>query len=143
MTGHGLLVLRSADRTMAMKVEDVIEVGDRGSWQVVPSRLPAMRGVTLIRGRLVPLVHLGALVGAEPAPLHPSPLMVVAQSRGQWVALEVDAVDSAPFRDVLSDDEAGGLPGLSAGALRREGKWIPVLNLEALARRWQEPATRA
>jgi len=143
MTGHGLLVLRSSDRTMAMKVEDVIEVGDRGAWQVVPAHLPAMRGVTLIRGRLVPLLHLGALVEGEPAPPHPSPLIVVAASREQWVALEVDAVDSAPSRDVLADESAGGLPGLSAGALRREGKWIPVLNLEALARRWQEPATRA
>jgi chemotaxis signal transduction protein len=128
---------------MAVRVEDVIEVGDLGSWQVVPSRLPAMRGVTQVRGRLVPLVHLGALVGAEPAPSAPSPLMVVAESRGQWVALEVDAVESAPSRDVLGGDETGGLPGLSAGALRREGKWIPVLNMEALARRWQEPVTRA
>jgi chemotaxis signal transduction protein len=143
MSGHGLLVLRSSGRTMAIRVEEVIEVGDRGSWQVVPSHLPAMRGVTMVRGRLVPLVHLGALVGAGPAPSEASPLMVVAESRGQWVALEVDSVESAPYRDLLAEDETGALPGLSAGALRRDGKWIPVLNLEALARRWQEPATRA
>ena len=143
MTGLGLLVVRSSGRSMAVRVEEVIEVGDRGVWQVVPSRLPAMRGVVVVRGRLVPLIHLGALVGAQAAPPIPSPLMVVADSRGLWVALEVDEVDSAPASDLLPGHQAGGLPGLSAGTLERDGKWIPVLNLEALARRWQEPATRA
>jgi purine-binding chemotaxis protein CheW len=143
MTGLGLLVMRSNDRSMAVRVAEVIEVGDRGAWQVVPTQLPAMRGVVVVRGRLVPLIHLGALVGHGAAPPSPAPLMVVAESRGQWVALEVDEVDSASAVDVLAEAQAGGLPGLSAGALRRDDKWIPVLNLEALARRWQEPATRA
>ena len=143
MTGLGLLVMRSGDRTMAVRVEEVIEVGDRGTWQAVPSQLPAMRGVVLVRGRLVPLIHLGALVGSGAAPPSPASLMVVAESRGQWVALEVDEVDSADARDVLAEEQAGGLPGLSTGALRRDEKWIPVLNLEALARRWQAPVTRA
>lgn len=143
MSGLGLLILRSADRTMAVRVEVVIEVGDRGTWQVVPSRLPAMRGVVMVRGRLVPLIHLGSLVGNRLAPPEPAPVMVVAESRGQWVALEVDEVDTASAGDLVADEQAGGLPGLSAGALKRDDKWIPVLNLEALATRWQEPATKA
>jgi chemotaxis signal transduction protein len=101
-----------------------------------------MRGVVMVRGRLVPLIHLGSLVGNQAPPVAPGPLMVVAESNGQWVALEVDEVGSAGAPDLIAAEQSGGLPGLSAGALRRDDTWIPVLNLEALARRWQEPAMK-
>lgn len=142
MTGPGMLILRSGTAAFALRLDEVIEVGDRGAWQVVPSRLGAMRGVTAVRGRLVPLLHLGALVEAAPAPEAPAPLVVTALASGRWLALEVDTVDSAAGGELLEAPEAR-LTGLSSAALRQDDQWIPVLNLEALARRWQEPAIRA
>ena len=143
MSGQNLLVVRSGGRAFAIRYADIVEIGDRAAWQQVPARIDALRGVTQVRGRLLPLVHLGALIEGHAPPAEAAPLMVVAESQGWWVALEVDEVDSAEVEDFLGEEQDGGLSGMSAGAIRREGRWIPVLNLEALARRWQEPATKA
>jgi chemotaxis signal transduction protein len=102
-----------------------------------------MRGVTSVRGRLIPLLHLGALMGGADAPADAAPLMVVAESRGSWLGLEVDEADSASAAESLEGEQEGTLTDLSSGAIRRAGGWIPVLNLEAMARRWLEPATKA
>ncbi len=70
--------------------------------QRVPAALPAFRGVTTARGRLVPLFHLGALVGGRACPPGASAdRMVVARIRERWVALEVDDVDAAPQEEIL------------------------------------------
>src|SRR5207247_9917277 len=57
----------------------VLEVGDLGEVLDVPRALAAVRGVTPLRGRLVPLVHLGALLGERPPPAERGRAAVLVQ----------------------------------------------------------------
>ncbi len=86
----------------------------------------------------MPLFHLGALVGGRGCPAGaPAGTMVLAQVANRWVALEVDEADAAPEQEILTtfmESEAGSW---TLGAVRRPDGWIPILNLEALAERWQ------
>src|SRR3989442_13114824 len=65
---RGYLLVRVDGKAYGLPLARVVEVGDLGDVLDVPRALPAMRGLTPLRGRLVPLVHLGALMGERPAP---------------------------------------------------------------------------
>jgi hypothetical protein len=63
--------------------------------------------------------------------------MVLARVGERWVAFEVDDVDAAPHEEVLPYPIEHQGTGWTVGAVRRREGWIPILNLEALAERWQ------
>src|SRR5213596_1180070 len=67
----GYLLVRSAGRTYGLPVGRVLEVGDASEVLTVPRKLPAVYGLTPLRGRLVPLIHLGALLSGTAAPAEP------------------------------------------------------------------------
>ena len=68
----GYLLVRSAGKTYGLPVGRVLEVGDVAEVLTVPRKLPAVRGLTPLRGRLVPLIHLGALLSGTAAPVDPA-----------------------------------------------------------------------
>lgn len=138
MTGRGVLLVRTEGRLLGIPLADVAEVGDVGILQTVPATIPALRGVMTVRGRLVPLFHLGALVGGRGCPAAaPGGTMVLAQVATRWIALEVDEADAAPQEEILSTFMESGAGSWTLGAVRRPDGWVPVLNLEALAERWR------
>jgi chemotaxis signal transduction protein len=138
MTTRGVLLVRSEGRLLGIPLADVAEVTDLGVVQAVPTTVPAMRGVTTARGRLVPLFHLGALVGGRDCPTGGGAgVMVIARVSRRWIALEVDEADAAPREEILPAPMESGAEAWSLGAVRRENNWVPILNLEALAERWQ------
>jgi hypothetical protein len=67
--------------------------------------------------------------------------MVLTRVTGRWVALEVDEVDAAPQEEILPYPIDADANGWTVGAVRRPDGWIPILNLEALAERWQARKT--
>src|SRR2546430_16581 len=96
----------------------VLEVGDLGEVLEVPRALAAVRGVTPLRGRLVPLIHLGALLGERTPPADRGRTAVRAElgageGGGQGAAEGGRAGD------------AGGATGLRAapGATRAPSSW--------------------
>jgi chemotaxis signal transduction protein len=133
---RGVLLVRTGDRRLGLPLSDVLEVGDLSTVEPVPGAAPAVRGVTLARGRLVPLAHLGALVsgGACPA-AQPDRALVLATVGGRWLGLEVDDVDAAPDEYILPPPDGSGIAAWAVGVVRRDDRWIPVLNLGALAER--------
>src|SRR5437764_13861428 len=68
IVSRGYLLVRVDGKHYGLPLARVVEVGDLGEVLDVPRALAAVRGVTPLRGRLVPLVHLGALLGQRPAP---------------------------------------------------------------------------
>src|SRR2546422_6560155 len=60
---RGYLLVRVEGKAYGLPLARVLEVGDLAEVLDVPRALPAMRGLTPLRGRLVPVVHLGALLG--------------------------------------------------------------------------------
>src|SRR5207247_6919411 len=65
---RGYLLVQVEGRPYGLPLARVVEVGDLGEVLDMPRTLAAVRGLTPLRGRLVPLVHLGALLGQRPAP---------------------------------------------------------------------------
>lgn len=132
---RGYLVVRVAGAAFGLPVARVLEVGDLGDVLDVPRSLPAVRGLTPLRGRLVPLIHLGALLGGQPAPaaLGRSAVLVELRAGGglRQVALEVDDVDEVVRADPLPVPRGEDLPWAS-GVARQAGALIPVLDLDAL-----------
>jgi len=136
MNTRGVLLVRSGGRRLGLPLSGILEVAEPGGVNRVPGAAPAIRGVVQARGRLVPLAHLGALVAGEacPAP-DPDRSVVLAAVADRWLALEVDEVDAAPDEEVLPPPEGSELAAWAIGVVRRDGGWVPILNLDALADR--------
>jgi len=126
---RGYLLVRVAGQHYGLPLARVLEVGDLGEVLDVPRALAAVRGVTPLRGRLVPLIHLGALLGERaPPPERGRAAVLVQLGAGdgmRHVAFEVDDAD-----DVVRES----LPWAAAVA-RRKGVLVPILDLDALGDR--------
>lgn len=62
-TPHPILVFRVGMRLFGVEVHHVYEVVVSGSVTSVPMARPFVLGITLVRGRLVPVISLGELLG--------------------------------------------------------------------------------
>src|SRR5437588_10247014 len=65
---RGYLLVRVDGKAYGLPLARVLEVGDLAEVLEVPRALPAMRGRTPVRGRLVPLVRLGGASGGRAPP---------------------------------------------------------------------------
>lgn len=135
---RGYLLVRVAGKEYGLPLARVLEVGDLGEVLDVPRTLPAVRGVTPLRGRLVPLVHLGALMGNRPPPPehgHTAVLVEFGAGEGlRQVAFEVDDADDVVREAALPVSPGESLPW-AAGVARRRGALVPILDLDALGER--------
>jgi len=104
----------------------------------VPRALPAMRGLTPVRGRLVPVVHLGALMSDRtPPPERGRTAVLVEIGAGEGarrVAFEVEDADDVVREAALPVPRGESLPWAS-GVARRRGALVPILDLDALGDR--------
>jgi purine-binding chemotaxis protein CheW len=137
-TGGAFLLVRAAGRRVGIAVEAVIEVREPGELGAIPSLVPALRGVTALRGQLMPVLNLAVLLGAEPGP---SAVVVVTDLGGRRVGLEVEEADIVVGAGVplLSADET--LPWARAIAALPDQVYVPLLDLGALAARLMEVST--
>jgi chemotaxis signal transduction protein len=135
---RGYLLVRVDGREYGLPLARVLEVSDLGEVLDVPRALAAVRGLTPLRGRLVPLVHLGALLGNRPAPPERGRAAVLVElGAGEGVrsvALEVDDADDVVREAALPVPRDESLPWAAAVA-RRRGTLLPILDLEALGER--------
>ena len=138
ITGGAYLLVRAAGRRVGIAVEAVIEVREPGELGAIPSLVPALRGVTALRGQLMPVLNLAVLLGAEPGP---SAVVVVTDLGGRRVGLEVEEADIVVGAGVplLSADET--LPWARAIAALPDQVYVPLLDLGALAARLMEVST--
>ncbi len=135
---RGYLLVRVAGQHYGLPLARVLEVGDLGEVLDVPRALAAVRGVTPLRGRLVPLIHLGALLGERaPPPERGRAAVLVQLGAGEGirhVAFEVDDADDVVREAALPVPRGESLPWAAAVA-RRKGVLVPILDLDALGDR--------
>lgn len=123
-------------RRFGLPVASVVEVGEIGEVLAAPSLVAAVRGVTQSRGKLVPLLHLGAfLTGGEPPEVRGTATVLV-RAAGRPVCLEVDDAFVVQRGEVLPAAGLPGLPFASALAQREDGT-VPILDLQLLGERLQ------
>jgi purine-binding chemotaxis protein CheW len=132
---RGYLLVRVDGRPYGLPLSRVLEVSDLTEVLDAPRALPAVRGLTTLRGRLVPVVHLGALLGDRPAPERRGRAAVLTRLGDRQVAFEVDDADEVVREDPLPVPRGQSLPWAAGVARPRDGGLVPILDLEALAER--------
>jgi len=135
--GLGHLLVRAGGRLVGLPLAQVVEVLDPGTAFPVPSIEAAMRGVSVIRGRILPLVHLGALLEGRPCPAERSELGVLVELGGRRVCLEVEEAESVLYERGMPVQIGSALPW-AAGVARTPDGLIPLLDLAALGARFSE-----
>ena len=127
----GHLVVHASGEPIGLPITHVLEVSDLGDVLEVPRTHPAVRGLTPQRGRLVPLIHLGALLAGRAAPPERGRTAVLIRLGQRQVVFEVDDADEVvrarPFPVPRGED----LPW-AAGVARQGESLVPVLDLDAL-----------
>ena len=126
---RGFLLVQVEGARYGLPLGPVLQVDDLGEVMEVPHVLPAMRGLTPLGGRLVPLIHLGALLGshAPPPERGSATVLVDLGGRERLVAFEVDDADEVVRETVLPAPPGESLPWAS-GVARREGNLVPILD---------------
>jgi chemotaxis signal transduction protein len=135
--GAGHLLVRAGGRLVGLPLDQVVEVLDPGAAFPVPAREPAVRGVTVVRGRILPLVHLGALLDGGACPAERSHTGVLVDLAGRRLCLEVEDAESVLYEPGLPVPSGTALPWAAAVA-RTEGGLVPLLDLAALGARITE-----
>lgn len=131
-------MVRVDGKAYGLPLTRVVEVGDLAEVLEVPRALAAMRGLTPLRGRLVPVVHLGALMGDRSPPETRGQAAVLVElgagEGARYVAFEVDDADDVVREAALPVPHGESLPWAS-GVARRRGALVPILDLDALGDR--------
>ncbi len=127
----GYLIVRASGEPIGLPIEQVLEVSDLAEVLEVPRTHPAVRGLTPQRGRLVPLIHLGALLAGRAAPSERGRTAVLIRLGARQVVLEVDDADEVVRERPLPLPRGEDLPWAS-GVARQGETLVPVLDLDAL-----------
>ena len=130
----GYLLIRVGGDRYGLPIEEVVEVVDNAKAETVPGAQQAVRGIARIRGQMVPVVHLGALLTGCSPPSECAHTVVVVRCGDGRVAFEVDDADAVVREiSVLVPPEAR-LPWTS-GVARHNEELIPILDMDALSER--------
>lgn len=138
MSGPAVLLARAGSRRVALPLEHLVEVIDPGPAVPVPAREPALRGLASLRGRLIPLVHLGALLDGGACPATVGDAAVVIAVRGRALGLEVEAVEEVTHGDVVPVPAGGEALPWALGVVRAPGGLVPILDVAAVGSRLLE-----
>ena len=103
----------------------------------MPSQERAVRGVAQVHGRMLPVVHLGALLEAGPCPPVLGDLAVVVMLEGRRMCLEVDAAELVVRQPAMPVPPGSALTW-AIGVARYSEELVPLLDLTALGSRFME-----
>jgi purine-binding chemotaxis protein CheW len=138
--GGGFLVVRTGDRRVGLELAHVVEVIQIGPVHPVPSREPAVRGVAPVHGRIIPVLHLGALLDLAECPATVGDLIVVVTVDGRRVGLEIDDAEVIVREPALPVPSGATFPW-AIGVARHADGLVPLLDLTALSSRFMEASS--
>lgn len=123
------LLVRVGDERYALRAHDVIEVGRVGELTPVPGSPRAVMGVQSLRGLVLPVIDLGAVLGLSPSDER-SGVVVVEDSRGP-VGLAVDALLDV---ETVEADAAGSAEAPLLGSALVAGALFGILDVQGVLR---------
>jgi chemotaxis signal transduction protein len=136
-TAGGFLLVRTSSRRVGLQLTQVIEVVSLGEVRPVLTVEPAVRGVVAVRGRMVPLVHLDALLDGVPCSPAAGATGVIVAVDGRRICLEVEAAELLVRGPVLPVPPGEALPW-AVGVARIEKDLVPLLDVVAISSRLTE-----
>lgn len=141
----GLLTLRVRGVACAVRLADLSGVVSTPQVISVPSDANGLLGLSGVRGRLVPVFDLGALLGHAPCE-EPLRWLVMCGS-GQGLALAVNDIEhhlSVPVSALRSSESSPSLEQLADQLVDSDSGLLPVINLARLLAALEErPARRS
>jgi chemotaxis signal transduction protein len=135
----GILLVLVERRRVGLQLGQVLAVVQLGQVHQVPVADVSVRGLVEVHGRMLPLVHLGALLDGQAAPPVRGAVGVVVAMGGRRVCLEVDDADLLVGEAVLPVPPGEALPW-AVGVARCSDGLVPLLDLPALSSRLTEAA---
>lgn len=138
--GAGFLLVRAGNRRVGLQLSQVVEVTQLGPVHPVPSVEPAVRGVVAVKGRMVPVVHLGALLEGSACPVKTENLAVVVMLDDRRLCLEIEEAEIIVRQAAMPVPPGETLPW-AIGVARHEDGLVPLLDLSALGSRLMEAAS--
>jgi len=130
-----LVVMRVGDRWFGVKAATVREVVIKGFVTRLPLAPPHLQGLTLVHGRLVPVVSLVELFdGVQPGESGQMlPRLVVVTSGGAEVALVTEEAQGVLELEMEVSGKVGALAGVSVLAeVEWEGRMLAILDSATL-----------
>jgi chemotaxis signal transduction protein len=136
---HGFLLVRAGERRVGLQLDQVLEVMTLGAVHPVPVVESAVRGLVVVHGRMLPLVHLGALLDGRGCSAGGGTVGVVVTVEGRRVCLEIEEAEVL-VREVVMPVPPGEALPWAVGVARYEEGLVPLLDLPALSSRLMEAA---
>lgn len=122
-----LLAIRVGSTPYAIRLADIGGLHVDRSVLALPSALPELRGVTGLRGQIIPVYDLACLLGLEPAQ---APRWMVLSQSSQPLAFAFDAFEA---HVVAAPGQLLNAGADGQGALRHAELVRPILDLKSLA----------
>ncbi|HWG60921.1 MAG TPA: chemotaxis protein CheW [Streptosporangiaceae bacterium] len=119
--------VRVASETYAMPVANVVEVAELGPVRAVPRARPELLGIRNLRGQILPVIDLGALLGVSPTrtPAH----LLLAEAGGRQAGFAIEEVSGIGELDDPSEETESDL---LLGAALSNGALIGVIDMPAV-----------
>ena len=136
----GFLLVRAGGRRVGLPLAQVVEVTQLGQVYAVPAVEAAVRGLVAVHGRMVPVVHLGALLEGGRYPAEPGTLGVVVTLDGRRLCLEIEEAEVLMRGAALPVPPGETLPW-AVGVARHPDGLVPLLDLSVLGSRLMEAAS--
>lgn len=133
----GFLLVRVGRRRVGLELSHVHGVTSLGSVHPVPSLESAVRGVAAVQGKMVPVIHLGALLDGVSCPPELGDIGVLVSVGGRRLCLEVDDAELLVRDRALPVPQGTTLPW-AFGVAKHAGGLVPLLDLPALSSRFME-----
>jgi len=134
--GNEFLLVRLGTRRVGLPISFVIAVEALGPVHPVPTSEAACRGVTMTRGRIIPVLTLAALIGAAQG--EPGETAILLSINGKNFCVEVDDAEAIIRGEPLPLPKGESLPWAS-GVIRMSERLVPLVDLEAVGERLTIP----
>jgi chemotaxis signal transduction protein len=136
-TDGGFLLVRTGTRRVGLELSHVLGVTSLGAVHPVPSVEPSVRGVAAVQGKMVPVIHLGALLEGIPCPPEVTGIGVLVSVEGSRFCFEVDDAELLVRDRALPVPPGTTLPWAFGVAKHADGL-VPLLDLPAISSRFME-----
>jgi chemotaxis signal transduction protein len=138
---RGFLLVRIGLGRVGLELAHVVGVSSLSSVHPVPSMDSAVRGVAQVQGKMVPVIHLGALLEDVPCPPKLEDVGVLVSVGGRRFCLEVEDAELLVRDRALPVQPGSTLPWAFAVA-KHAGTLVPLLDLSAISSRFMEAEPR-
>lgn len=130
------LLVRLGSRRVGLPISFVIAVEALGAVHPVPTAEPACRGVTMTRGRIMPVLTLASLIGTAAGDTGGTAILLSID--GKNMCVEVDDAEAIIRGHPLPLPRGESLPWAS-GVVRMSDGLIPLVDLAAVGERLAIP----